>query len=81
LRWGRANLGKVLRSQRKGRTAAIHFPFEKGRTVFSKLIELQNSLIECFVEKIDSHQWWLKRKVVSKENPPDEQRNVYIKDV
>lgn len=74
-------MGEVLRHQRKERTAAIHFPFEKGHTVFSKLIELQNSIIECFVEKIDSHHWWLKRKAVSKENPPEGQRNVYIKDV
>lgn len=59
----------------------IHFPFEKGQTVFLKLIEPQKSIRECFVEKIDSHQWWLKRKAISKESPPDEGRNAYIKGV
>lgn len=67
------SLGEVLRCQR-GRTAVIHFPFKKGHTVL-KWME------QRFVEKIDSHQWWLKRKALSKENPPDEQRNVYIRRV
>lgn len=71
----------VLRCQKRGKTAVIHFSFEKDHTIFSELIELQNRIMWCFVEKIDSHQWWLKRKAVSKENPPDEQRNVYIKGV
>lgn len=62
------------------RPVVIHFPFAKGRTGFTQLIELQNSITECLVGKIDSHQWWSKR-VVSKENPLDEQRNVYINNV
>lgn len=68
------SLREVLRCQR-GRTAVIHFPFGKGRIVFWKWME------QRFVEKIDSHQQWLKRKALSKENPPDERRNVYIRRV
>lgn len=56
----------------------VHFLLEKGSTTSSEWMELHSRVMQCFVAHTGLPQHWVK-KVISKENSADEQRNVHMK--